>query len=82
LRHCGGPDDLYFTQTHPNPSRLPNARGPGAQHYAKYWDPGQMIEFIDSNYPNANLSDSQDDNDRICILMDALHDRILMEDQK
>ena len=30
----------------------------------------------------AEPCDSQDDDDRICILMDALHDRILMEDQK
>ena len=28
------------------------------------------------------LTPDDDDDDRICILMDALHDRILMEDQK
>ena len=41
--------DSGITSPKLTPSRLPNATGPGARHYAKYWDPSvQTIGFTDS----------------------------------
>ena len=93
--------DSGITSPKLTPSRLPNATGPGARHYAKYWDPSvQTIGFTDSKIQVGawwiqmpTSAPQKKKNDKTsgfhvtktrsdCILMDALHDRILMEDQK